>query len=91
MHIMVVNYENLDIEAVQKRVLNEALEWFRIAPTSWIIDSGEEKKSQFWIDRMNVLLPETAKVIVVAINPEDHQGLMVSKFWTWFNARREKT
>jgi hypothetical protein len=73
----------VNVDAVQE-IMNQQKNWYRFAPTSWVVVTRPNVGARTLRDQLRPLLPEVAgKLFVIKLDPSDREGWMPRKFWDW--------
>ena len=70
----------VDVNRVQN-VLGPAHSWYRIAPNSWVICTGEPAAA--WNARLSPFVKPNGSIVIFRLDTTDRQGWIQQKFWEW--------
>lgn len=68
-------------------VMDRARGWFRVGERFWVLYSTSDAQRLY--SRLAPLVKDSGIVFVGELHPENRQGWMTEKFWTWL--RREES
>lgn len=64
-----------------KEKMNLALDWYKYSEYSWIIKTSSDAAK--WQTRLRPLVEPDGTLLIIKIDPSQHQGWIAKGFWDW--------
>jgi hypothetical protein len=66
-----------------KAVINDADDWYRFGPFTWVIVSDDSARE--WSARLRQFVQPDGNLLILGLDPSERAGWMPRKFWRWMN------
>jgi hypothetical protein len=71
-----------------KKVVDRALDWYRLNPRVWIVYSTSSVEK--WYARLKPLAKDGGNVFICKLDTSERQGWMSTEFWRWLHDIEEE-
>lgn len=71
-----------------KPIFNMALDWFRYAPTCWVVWTSSS--AERWYERLRPHISDEDTMFIGKLDDSETQGWVSKSLWDWFQKERKK-